>query len=147
MARSTGNEVAPLWIGGEWVDTGEHRDSTNPATGEVIGSYVMGRAEDAERAIAAAKQAFRATPVLFGLPTEAAQRAARGGRLVLGGCFARGGGSDPQWQCSMDSRHRWTSGNPDSQLWLTSVEAAIGSPAGSTAAQWSRASAGRSLGL
>jgi betaine-aldehyde dehydrogenase len=61
MAASTGNEVAPLWIGGEWVDTGEHRDSTNPATGEVIGSYVMGRAEDAERAIAAAKQTFRTT--------------------------------------------------------------------------------------
>jgi betaine-aldehyde dehydrogenase len=34
--------VAMHWIDGKWVDSDEHRDSVNPATGEVIGSYAMG---------------------------------------------------------------------------------------------------------
>ncbi len=42
MRASTGNGAAPLWIGGEWADTGQYRDSINPATDEVIGQYVMG---------------------------------------------------------------------------------------------------------
>lgn len=37
-------EIAIHWIGGEWLDSGEHRESINPATGEVIGSYAMGAA-------------------------------------------------------------------------------------------------------
>lgn len=58
---ATTTEVALLWFGGEWVDTPDHRDSIDPATGQLIGTYAMGRAEDAERAIAAAKQTFRET--------------------------------------------------------------------------------------
>jgi betaine-aldehyde dehydrogenase len=61
MSAPTGNDVALLWIGGKWVDTPDHRESIDPATGEVIGHYAMGRAEDAERAIAIAKQTFNTT--------------------------------------------------------------------------------------
>lgn len=35
------SETAKHWIGGQWLDSGEHRESINPATGEVIGSYPM----------------------------------------------------------------------------------------------------------
>ncbi len=45
-------------IDGEWVE-GEAAPNVNPAnTGEVVGQYVRGTAEDANRAIAAAKAAF-----------------------------------------------------------------------------------------
>ncbi len=49
-----------MFIGGEWVNSsdGATRDVISPATGEVIGSVQEGTAEDANRAIAAAKQAF-----------------------------------------------------------------------------------------
>ena len=57
----TATKVAMHWIGGQWVDSHEHRDSINPATGETIGSYAMGAPEDAQRAIDAAKRAFRET--------------------------------------------------------------------------------------
>jgi acyl-CoA reductase-like NAD-dependent aldehyde dehydrogenase len=40
------------------ADSDEHRDSVNPATGEVIGSYAMGRPGEAQAAIEAAKRAF-----------------------------------------------------------------------------------------
>jgi betaine-aldehyde dehydrogenase len=50
--------VAMHWIDGRWVDSEEHRESINPATGEVIGTYAMGTPEEAEVAIAAAKRAF-----------------------------------------------------------------------------------------
>ena len=30
------------WIGGEWTDSAEHRESVDPATGEVIGRYALG---------------------------------------------------------------------------------------------------------
>ncbi|MCW2983776.1 MAG: aldehyde dehydrogenase [Conexibacter sp.] len=53
-----GNTVAMHWIGGDWVDSDEHRDSINPATGEVIGSYAMGGEKEAQAAIDAAKRAF-----------------------------------------------------------------------------------------
>jgi acyl-CoA reductase-like NAD-dependent aldehyde dehydrogenase len=49
------------WIDGEWVDSQEHRDSINPATGETIGSCAMSTPPEAERAIQAAKRAFRET--------------------------------------------------------------------------------------
>ena len=29
--------IARHWINGQWRDSAEHRDSINPATGEVIG--------------------------------------------------------------------------------------------------------------
>jgi betaine-aldehyde dehydrogenase len=50
--------VARHWIDGEWVDSDEHADSVNPATGEVIGSYAMAGPKEAEAAVEAAKRAF-----------------------------------------------------------------------------------------
>ena len=35
---TTKTSVAQHWIDGEWTDSEEHRDSVNPATGEIIGS-------------------------------------------------------------------------------------------------------------
>jgi betaine-aldehyde dehydrogenase len=59
---TTATSVAMHWIDGRWVDSDEHRDSVNPATGEVIGSYAMGGPKEALAAIEAAKRAF-ADPV------------------------------------------------------------------------------------
>jgi betaine-aldehyde dehydrogenase len=50
--------VARHWIDGDWVDSDEHGDSVNPATGEVIGSYAMAGLKEAQSAIEAAKRAF-----------------------------------------------------------------------------------------
>ena len=58
---TTVTSVAKHWIDGEWVDSEEHRDSINPATGETIGLYAMGTPEEAQRAIDAAKRAFSET--------------------------------------------------------------------------------------
>jgi betaine-aldehyde dehydrogenase len=60
---STDNQarVALHWIDGDWVDSGDHHDSVNPATSEVIGSYSMGSPKEAVLAIEAAKRAFRGT--------------------------------------------------------------------------------------
>ena len=49
------------WIDGQWVDSDEHHDSVDPATGDTIGSYALGTAADAERAVRAAKRAFETT--------------------------------------------------------------------------------------
>jgi betaine-aldehyde dehydrogenase len=51
--------TAAHWIGGRWLDSGEHLASTNPATGEVIGSYAKGGSREAELAVSAALRAFR----------------------------------------------------------------------------------------
>lgn len=50
-----------LLIGGEWVApaAGETREIINPATGEVIAKVAEGSAVDVERAVAAAKEAFK----------------------------------------------------------------------------------------
>jgi 1-pyrroline dehydrogenase len=52
-----------MFIGGEWVNssTGETRDIISPHTGEVIATVQEGSAEDANRAVAAAKKAFEET--------------------------------------------------------------------------------------
>lgn len=55
---TTARPVAKHWIDGGWVDSDEHRDSVDPATGEVIGSYAMGGPKEAQAAIEAAKRAF-----------------------------------------------------------------------------------------
>jgi betaine-aldehyde dehydrogenase len=49
-----------MFIGGEWVNSsdGATRDIISPATGEVMASVQEGTADDANRAIAAAKKAF-----------------------------------------------------------------------------------------
>ena len=57
----TVTSVAKHWIDGGWVDSGEHHDSVNPATGETIGSYAMGTATEAQLAVDAAKRAFAET--------------------------------------------------------------------------------------
>ena len=54
-------EVAMHWIGGQWLDSGEYGESINPATGEVIGSYINGGRKEAELAVNAALRAFRET--------------------------------------------------------------------------------------
>ena len=48
------------YIGGEWVDaaSGDTFDSTSPADGELIGTFPKSSAEDVDRAVAAAKEAF-----------------------------------------------------------------------------------------
>src|SRR5919204_5245500 len=66
------------YVGGEWVDaaSGETFESTSPATGETIGVFPRSGAEDVDRAVAVAKEAFaewRLLPapkrgeILFGL--------------------------------------------------------------------------------
>ena len=52
-----------MFIGGEWVNssTGETRDIISPHTGAVIATVQEGSAEDANRAVAAAKKAFDET--------------------------------------------------------------------------------------
>lgn len=47
------------WINGDWVDSGVYKESLDPASGDVIGSYADGGAEEAEQAIAAAAAAFK----------------------------------------------------------------------------------------
>ncbi|MGD9536517.1 MAG: aldehyde dehydrogenase [Alphaproteobacteria bacterium] len=50
-----------MFIGGEWVEpaSGEYLESFNPYTGKPWALIPRGNAEDAKRAVAAAKQAFR----------------------------------------------------------------------------------------
>ena len=55
---TTETSVARHWIDGQWADSDEHRNSVNPATGEVIGSYAMAGPKEAQAAIEAAKRAF-----------------------------------------------------------------------------------------
>jgi betaine-aldehyde dehydrogenase len=55
--------MAQHWIDGQWVaGAGERANSTNPANGEVIGTYNEATEADAQRAIAAALNAFRDSP-------------------------------------------------------------------------------------
>jgi betaine-aldehyde dehydrogenase len=42
MEATTEKKLARHWIDGAWVDSATHRESFNPATGEVIGSYADG---------------------------------------------------------------------------------------------------------
>ena len=44
------------WIGGEWVEGGTRRESTNPANGNCIGSYFDADAAVAQSAIDAHRQ-------------------------------------------------------------------------------------------
>ncbi|MDJ1135143.1 aldehyde dehydrogenase family protein [Streptomyces iconiensis] len=49
---------APLYIGGEWIDTDTHYEVRSPATEEVAGTLAKGTREHTERAVAAARAAF-----------------------------------------------------------------------------------------
>ena len=53
--------IAQHWIDGRWRDSAEHKDSVNPATGEVIGRYALAGEDGARAATAAARRAFRET--------------------------------------------------------------------------------------
>lgn len=52
---------ATHWIDGKWINTGIQRETLNPATSEVIGTYVEGSKAEALQAISAAKRAFKET--------------------------------------------------------------------------------------
>ena len=41
--------IAKHWIDGRWRDSPQHRDSVDPATGEVIGRYAVGGREEASK--------------------------------------------------------------------------------------------------
>ncbi|MEJ5963013.1 aldehyde dehydrogenase family protein [Pedobacter immunditicola] len=62
VSNSVTNPPALNWINGDWVDSGNHQLSFNPATGETIGRYADGGLEEAKMAIAAALKSFRETP-------------------------------------------------------------------------------------
>jgi alpha-ketoglutaric semialdehyde dehydrogenase len=57
---TTGTKTFQNYIRGEWVDaaSGETFESTNPATGETIGVFPKSSAEDVDRAVEAAKDAY-----------------------------------------------------------------------------------------
>jgi hypothetical protein len=58
---SSAARIAKHWIGGQWCDSADHRDSINPATGEKIGVYALGKEDEAAAAVAAAVRMFRET--------------------------------------------------------------------------------------
>lgn len=53
--------VSLNWVNGEWLDSGQHADSINPATGEVIGTYAAGDRAQFAAGIQAARTAFQTT--------------------------------------------------------------------------------------
>ena len=53
--------VGRHWIEGQWRDSADHRDSINPASGERIGAYVLGKEDETADAVAAAVRVFRDT--------------------------------------------------------------------------------------
>jgi alpha-ketoglutaric semialdehyde dehydrogenase len=57
---ATGTKTFRNYVDGEWVDavSGETFDSISPATGELIGTFPRSGAEDVDRAVEAAKQAY-----------------------------------------------------------------------------------------
>ncbi|MGH2852139.1 MAG: aldehyde dehydrogenase family protein, partial [Solirubrobacteraceae bacterium] len=60
MATQTELRAWPILIGGEFrrARSGATLDATNPATGEVIGSFPRCEAQDVDDAVAAALEAF-----------------------------------------------------------------------------------------
>jgi betaine-aldehyde dehydrogenase len=61
MNAATQNEVALHWIDGQWRGSVDRRDSFNPASGEKIGVYALGKEVEAAAAVAAAARVFRDT--------------------------------------------------------------------------------------
>lgn len=49
------------FIAGQWTDSGKHSESRNPATGEVLGTFADGGAEEAKAAISTARHTFDTT--------------------------------------------------------------------------------------
>jgi hypothetical protein len=58
---SQATAIAQHWIDGSWRDSAEHKDSINPATGEVIARYALAGEDEAREAVAAALTSFRQT--------------------------------------------------------------------------------------
>jgi acyl-CoA reductase-like NAD-dependent aldehyde dehydrogenase len=58
-AQPAAERSARNWIDGAWTDEAEHRDSVDPATGQVIGTYAVGSGDSTTRAIAVASRAFQ----------------------------------------------------------------------------------------
>ena len=58
MEAERTSEIARHWINGEWVSSTKIGDSLNPSTGDVLGRFADGGAEEAKTAIAAARRAF-----------------------------------------------------------------------------------------
>jgi betaine-aldehyde dehydrogenase len=54
--------IAQHWIDGEWIGSDAVSESTNPATGKVLGLWADGGETEARAAIAAARRAFDTTP-------------------------------------------------------------------------------------
>lgn len=54
-------DVALNYIGGEWIDSGDHRPSFDPATGQEIGRYAHAGRTDVHAAIDAARDSFRSS--------------------------------------------------------------------------------------
>jgi betaine-aldehyde dehydrogenase len=89
--------TAANWIGGEWTTGGVEQPSTNPADGQIFGSYADNGAEAAEKAIAAAAKAFtpetwRCDPMLrtTALSHMADAYAARLGEVIDTLCLENG---------------------------------------------------------
>src|SRR5262245_31431179 len=61
MTTDKQTRVARHWIDGDWRDSAQHGDSFDPATGDKIGTYAVGGADEAKEAVAAALRAFRET--------------------------------------------------------------------------------------
>lgn len=78
MSSETIPEIARHWIDGEWVGSERIGISRNPSTGAVLGHFADGGAEEAERAISAARRAFDQT----GWASDRALRAAALGELA-----------------------------------------------------------------
>jgi alpha-ketoglutaric semialdehyde dehydrogenase len=57
---TTATRTQQNYIGGEWVDAASREtfESTSPADGELIGTFPRSNAEDVDRAVAAAKEAY-----------------------------------------------------------------------------------------
>jgi len=55
------NNHAKQYINGEWIDSGDKKDTINPSTGDVLGSYVEGGKTEMQDAIKAAKDTFKNT--------------------------------------------------------------------------------------
>ena len=80
------NETRKMLIGGEWVEAaaGATFESTNPATGEVLAECARGEAEDADRAVKAARAAFaEGAPWRTMTPSERGRAIHRIGDLIM----------------------------------------------------------------
>ena len=56
------SEIAKHWIDGEWTGSDAVSESTNPATGAVLGQWADGGEAEARAAVAAARRAFDTSP-------------------------------------------------------------------------------------